>query len=213
VDGRHVPRLILPVNASGGNLRPMSAEGELPAADDGRMFCYRHPDRETWVRCGRCDRPICTRCAMQGPVGFRCRDCGKPVRDPMTTFTPVQLLGGLAASFGGGLLAAYISSMFGFFALFVAFFAGGLIVEGITRITGYKMGTLMDALVYGGIVAGAAVAFGVMNADLIDLVLRFGPEAGGGARGSGIGSVLAQQAFWAAIGAVVTCVGARSRMR
>jgi len=45
--------------------------------DDDRQFCYRHPDRETWIRCGRCDRPICTSCAMQGPVGSRCKQCGK----------------------------------------------------------------------------------------------------------------------------------------
>ena len=53
--------------------RAMTTEGTatLPAADtatddDGALHCYRHPDRETWVRCGRCDRPICTKCAMQG---------------------------------------------------------------------------------------------------------------------------------------------------
>ena len=191
----------------------MSAAQENPPADDGRLFCYRHPDRETWVRCGRCDRPICTKCAMQGPVGFRCRDCGKPVRDPMSSFTPVQLVGGLAASFGGGLLAAAISARFGFFALFVAFFAGGLIAQAITSVTGYKMGSLMDVLVYGGIAAGAAVAFGVMNADLIGLFLQYGGSAGSGQGAPGVGSVLASEAFWAAIGAVVTCLGARSQMR
>ena len=190
----------------------MTAEGDAPA-DGGPMFCYRHPDRETWVRCGRCDRPICTQCAMQGPVGLRCRECGKPARDPMIAFTPAQLLGGFAASFGGGLLAAYISGMFGFFALFVAFFAGGLIVEGITRITGYKMGTTMDAIVYGGIIAGAAVAFWFANAHLIDLFLRLGADAGSANGGTGLGGMLAQQAFWAAIGAAFTVLGARARGR
>ena len=195
-----------------------AAEGQQPAdpadeADDGRLFCYRHPDRETWVRCGRCDRPICTKCAMQGPVGFRCRDCGRPVRDPMSSFTPAQLLGGLAVSFGGGLLAAAISARFGFFALFVAFFAGGLIAQATTRVTGYKMGPAMDVLVYGGIVAGAAAVFGIMNTELISLLLAQGAAAGAGNGQAGVGSYLAQEAFWAAIGAAVTCVGARSRMR
>jgi hypothetical protein len=192
-----------------------AAEGPLPAADedDGRLFCYRHPDRETWVRCGRCDRPICTKCAMQGPVGFRCRDCGRPVRDPMSSFTPAQLLGGLAVSFGGGLVAAAISARFGFFALFIAFFAGGIIAQSITRVTGYKMGPVMDALVYGGIAAGALVAFGFMNADSISLFLAHGASAGSGDGRQGVGAYLASDAFWAAVGAVVTCVGARSRMR
>ncbi len=131
----------------------------------------------------------------------------------MTSFTPAQLVGGFAASFGGGLLAAYISGLFGFFALFVAFFAGGLIVEGITRITGFKMGNTMDAIVYGGIIAGAVVAFWLANGHLIDLFLRLGAGAGSSNGGSGVGGVLAQQAFWAAIGAAFTVAGARTRGR
>ena len=190
----------------------MNAVWPTPADDDTK-FCYRHPDRETRVSCGRCEKPICTQCAMQGPVGFRCRDCGKPVRDPMSSFTPIQLIGGLAASFGGGLLAAYISGRFGFFALFVAFFAGGLIVEGITRITGYKMGATMDLIVYGGIVAGAVVAFWFANAQFIDYFLQYGAAAGSQDGGQGVGAILAQQAFWAAIGAACTVVGARTRVR
>ncbi|HEY5629587.1 MAG TPA: hypothetical protein VIR16_08760 [Candidatus Limnocylindrales bacterium] len=195
-----------------------AAQGDVSAdhtddAGDGRLFCYRHPDRETWVRCGRCDRPICTQCAMQGPVGFRCRECGRPVRDPMSSFTPTQLLGGLAVSFGGGLLTALIANRFGFFALFVAFFAGGLIAQAITRVTGYKMGVVMDVLMYGGIVAGALVAFWFMNADFISLLLAHGASAGGRDGQPGVGNYLAESALWAAIGAVVTCVGARSRMR
>jgi hypothetical protein len=181
--------------------------------DDGRLFCYRHPDRETWVRCGRCEKPICTRCAMQGPVGFRCRDCGKPVRDPMTSFTPVQLLGGLAASFGGGLVAAFISGRFGFLALFVAFFAGGVIVEAITRVTGYKMGAKMDFIVYGGIIAGAVVAFWIGNAEAIDFLLRHGSSAPVGEGGPTIMSVLIEQFFWAAVAAGCTIAGARGRSR
>ncbi|MFN8630597.1 MAG: hypothetical protein U0838_09845 [Chloroflexota bacterium] len=190
----------------------MTAIEDTPA-DDGRMFCYRHPDRETLISCGRCEKPICTKCAMQGPVGFRCRDCGKPVRDPFTSFTPVQLIGGLAASFGGGLLAAYVGGMFGFFALFVAFFAGGLIVEGITRITGFKMGSTMDLIVYGGIIAGALVAFWLTNGSLIEFVIAHGVNAGGEDGGTSAGSVLLRQAFWALIGAGFTIAGARTRVR
>jgi len=40
--------------------------------------CYRHPDRETWVSCGRCGKPLCTDCMMHGPVGIRCRECLLP---------------------------------------------------------------------------------------------------------------------------------------
>ncbi|MGN0063757.1 MAG: rhomboid family intramembrane serine protease [Nocardioides sp.] len=39
--------------------------------------CYRHPDRETWIRCQRCDRPICPDCMNDASVGFQCASCVK----------------------------------------------------------------------------------------------------------------------------------------
>ncbi|MFI8188493.1 rhomboid family intramembrane serine protease [Streptomyces sp. NPDC085946] len=37
--------------------------------------CYRHPERETGVRCTRCERPICPACMVDASVGFQCPDC------------------------------------------------------------------------------------------------------------------------------------------
>lgn len=36
--------------------------------------CYRHPDRETGIRCTRCERPICPDCMVNASVGFHCPD-------------------------------------------------------------------------------------------------------------------------------------------
>lgn len=37
--------------------------------------CYRHPSRETYLRCSRCDRPICPDCMNDAPIGHQCPDC------------------------------------------------------------------------------------------------------------------------------------------
>lgn len=37
--------------------------------------CYRHPDRDTGIRCTRCERPICPECMVSASVGFQCPEC------------------------------------------------------------------------------------------------------------------------------------------
>jgi membrane associated rhomboid family serine protease len=43
--------------------------------ETGVPTCYRHPGRETYVRCQRCDRPICPDCMRDAAVGFQCPSC------------------------------------------------------------------------------------------------------------------------------------------
>src|SRR5690625_2481345 len=37
--------------------------------------CPRHPDRVSYVRCQRCERPVCPDCQRQAAVGVQCVDC------------------------------------------------------------------------------------------------------------------------------------------
>jgi len=46
------------------------------------MRCAYHPDVETNLRCGKCDRPICPKCMVQTPVGARCPDCAQLYKLP-----------------------------------------------------------------------------------------------------------------------------------
>jgi membrane associated rhomboid family serine protease len=37
--------------------------------------CYRHPEKAASVLCAHCDRPICTECMVEAPVGWQCPQC------------------------------------------------------------------------------------------------------------------------------------------
>ncbi|WP_396894421.1 rhomboid family intramembrane serine protease [Mycolicibacterium sp.] len=41
----------------------------------GAPACYRHPDRQTYVSCTRCGRPVCPECMVSASVGHQCVDC------------------------------------------------------------------------------------------------------------------------------------------
>lgn len=50
-------------------------QASASAPPSAEPVCPRHPDRVSYVRCQRCDRPACPACQRQAPVGFQCVDC------------------------------------------------------------------------------------------------------------------------------------------
>jgi membrane associated rhomboid family serine protease len=61
--------------------------------------CYRHPSKQTYVRCTRCERPICPECMNEASVGHQCPEC---VADGRRSQRPVRTaFGGSTAGRGG----------------------------------------------------------------------------------------------------------------
>ena len=83
------------------------------------MRCAEHPDVETGLRCGKCDKPICPKCMVETPVGARCRECARVNKLPTYDVSNRQML----ISFGVGLLIAVAYGFFGNVSLFTILYS------------------------------------------------------------------------------------------
>lgn len=123
--------------------------------------CFRHPDRETTLRCNRCDKPICTECAVNTPVGYRCRDC---ISEQQGTFYSALWYDYALAAVVALPLAAVTSFLIysiGWLTIFVAPFAGTVIGEAVRLVTGRRRGRWLPLVVGLWIIAGSLPGAGV----------------------------------------------------
>jgi tetratricopeptide (TPR) repeat protein len=101
-------------------------------------YCYRHPDRETGLRCTNCATPICPDCVRPAPVGQLCPDCTRERRPVnyqveawhLVVTAVVALVYGTLMTF----LAFNVLGFARFFSFIVAFLLGPIAGEGLVRI-------------------------------------------------------------------------------
>lgn len=80
------------------------SEPTLPTtggAPSAHPVCPRHPDRESYVTCQRCRRPVCPECQRPAPVGVQCADC---VREAARAARPTRTVFGGRTSDGNPLV-------------------------------------------------------------------------------------------------------------
>lgn len=96
---------------------------------DAVLTCANHPQRETTLRCNRCEKPICSACAVHTPVGYRCKEC---VRGQQKDFDTILWrdypVAAVVAAIGVG-LGTGLTSFLGLWGLFLAPVIGGGIAE------------------------------------------------------------------------------------
>ena len=110
-------------------------------------YCANHPDRETSLRCKRCDKPICDRCAVLTPVGYVCRECMKnqqKVFDNAAWYDfPLAMVIAGGISYAGSLAAG----LMGFFTFFLAPVVGVIIAEAVRWVVRRRRSRLLFRLV------------------------------------------------------------------
>jgi hypothetical protein len=102
-------------------------------SDQERITCYNHPNRETVLRCNRCEQPICVQCAIKTPTGYRCKQC---VKNQQKIFVTVKWFDYPVAILVAGLLSAlgcYFMMLIGQLCLIIPFIIGPSIGIGIAE--------------------------------------------------------------------------------
>lgn len=122
------------------------------------LYCANHPDTETYLRCGKCEKPICARCRVSTPVGFRCYECANVQVLPIyAVSTDVYVRAGLA----GFVVAAITGVLMGLFPAFefwAALLMGIAVSESVARAANQKRGPGLRTIALLSIVFGFALS-------------------------------------------------------
>jgi hypothetical protein len=144
-------------------------------------YCANHPGVETSLRCNKCGKPICARCAVRTPTGYRCKEC---VRGQMKLFDTAiwtdYVLGFVTAGILGflaSLLASLISglSFIGWILIIIgAPSAGMIIAEGVRLVTRKHRSRALFITVAAAVVLGAlpVVIFHLIFFNLFGIIFQ-----------------------------------------
>jgi hypothetical protein len=119
------------------------------------MYCVNHPNVETYLRCNKCGRPICARCAVLTPVGYRCRDCVRTQQRAFYAgFRPTYYLVAAAVALPLALVTGWLIPSLGWYAVVLGPLAGVGIAE-VVRWATRRRGQHTWLVVCGCILLGA----------------------------------------------------------
>ncbi len=95
------------------------------------LYCENHPQTETMLRCNRCEKLICPKCAKLTDSGYRCKECVRGQQKAFETAEvidfPIAFVVATILSYIGSLIAPRLS----FFVIILAPIAGTIIAEAV----------------------------------------------------------------------------------
>lgn len=129
------------------------------------------------------------------------------MRDPLTTFTPIQVATGGGLALAAGLVSGVAGGL-GLLGLCVALFAGGVAGGAIRNRVGYKRGPELARLVFGALIVGTLAGYVLVRVGLWLPVGLLTPVLG-----TEMSAFIAETLGWGLLLGAVACFGARSRLR
>ena len=114
---------------------------------DEKTYCAVHPDVETGLRCNRCGRYMCVRCAVPTPVGYRCRECVNQHQDAFYKATGRDNVVAFFIALGLSVPLGFVLGKMLFLAIIFGLPAGAAIGELVWRATGQRRGRYVPLLV------------------------------------------------------------------
>lgn len=127
----------------------------MTTEDPNISFCAYHPQRETRLRCNRCNKPICSECAVLTPTGYRCKDCVRNQQKVFETAHSTDYLAGVLVAGVLSFIGSLICSFLGFFTILLAPAAGVAISEVVRWVIRRRRGQLLFRVIAGATLAGA----------------------------------------------------------
>jgi hypothetical protein len=129
------------------------------------MYCANHPTVQTYLRCSNCNKPICAKCRVSTPVGFKCYQCANLQVLPTYAVSTDYYVKSAVAGLGAAAIAGILMGVFPAFEFWAALLMGIAVPEAVTAAANQKRGPGLRA------VAVVSVLFGFF---LSHVVMRLG---------------------------------------
>ena len=116
-------------------------------------YCAVHAERDTELRCNRCERYMCIDCAKRTPVGYTCRQCVRGHENKFFEGTTFDYAIVAVLSMIGGAIIAFVTSLVGgilLLGIVIAPALGGTTAQIALQMTGRRRGRYSGYVVRGG---------------------------------------------------------------
>jgi hypothetical protein len=150
--------------------------------DTTPIYCANHPGVETSLKCNRCGKPICAKCAIRTPTGYRCKECVRSQQGIFNTAVWTDYVLGVASAgilgFLASLLVILISGVAGIFGWILIIIGsptvGIIIAEGIRFVTRKHRSRTLFISIAAAVVLGAmpVIIFNLLTGGVFGIIFQ-----------------------------------------